>query len=83
MARSSTFCTLFIIKHRTGNGHRLSQTPVASRRLVRHLVDRIDGEPARLSRSDLGDVFVRRKAAERLEPTGEIVGRHEVGEVHP
>ena len=28
-------------------------------------------------------MYVRREATERFEPTGEIVRRHEVGEVHP
>ena len=44
-------------------------------------MDRIDDEPARLCRPDLDDVFVGCEAAERLEPTGEVIGRHEVGAV--
>ncbi len=33
--------------------------------------------------SRFGDVFLRCEAAERLEPAGEVVGNHKVGEVRP
>jgi hypothetical protein len=46
-------------------------------------VDQINDEPVRLGRLDLGDVFVRREATERLKPTGEIIGCHEICGVHP
>ena len=46
----------------------------------RHLVDRVEDEPFRLGRSDPADVSEGREAAECLEPLGEVVGCHEVGE---
>lgn len=46
-------------------------------------MDWIDDESVWLRSPDFCDVFVRREAAECLEPRGEVVGSHEVGEVRP
>lgn len=46
-------------------------------------MDRIEDQPIRLKLPDFVDVFVRRKAIERLEPTGKIEGCHDSGGVHP
>jgi hypothetical protein len=51
--------------------------------LVRHLIDRINDEPVWLQCPDFGDVLVRRKATERLETTGVIIGCNEICEMHP
>jgi hypothetical protein len=47
----------------------------------RHLVDRVEDESIWLRCPDFADVFVRREAAERLEPLGEVVGCQEVREM--
>lgn len=46
-------------------------------------MDRVENEPLWLRSPDIANVFVRRAAAECLDPAGEIVGRHEVGKVRP
>jgi len=58
---------------------------IAERKILgvqsRHLVDRVENESVWLGCPDLADVFIRREAAEGLEPPGEIVSVHEVGEM--
>lgn len=44
-------------------------------------MDRVENESVWLGCPDLADVFIRREAAEGLEPPGEIVSVHEVGEM--
>jgi len=44
-------------------------------------VDLVEDESFRLRCPDFADVFVEREAVQRFQPSGEVVGCHEVGEV--
>lgn len=84
-AAGTAWANLYAALKRTeANERRAKATDHALDVWSRHLADRIDDDdPVRLWRPHLSDVSVRREAPERLKPRGEIVGRHEVGELHP
>lgn len=44
---------------------------------------RVDDEPGWFWRPDIDSVSVGCELAERLKPTGEVIGRHKVDEVRP